>query len=82
MVSSLFVFGFLVGLATFLVIGFTANNGFPRSIISSTFELDTSTGEESISFRSSLSRVSLSLDVAVIGERDDLEEDVEQFFLS
>ena len=46
-VSSLFVFGFLVGLGA-LVIGFTANNGFHRSIISSTIELDTGTGEESI----------------------------------
>ena len=56
----------------------TANNWFPRSIISSAFELDTSTGEESISLRSSLSRVSLSLDVAVEGEEDELEEDVDQ----
>ena len=55
-----------------------AKNGLPRSIISSTFELDTGTGEVSLSFRSSLSRVSLSLDVAVVGEEDELEEDVEQ----
>ena len=35
-------------------------------------------GELSLSVRSSLSRVSLSLDVAVVGEEDELEEDVEQ----
>ena len=34
--------------------------------------------EVSLSVRSSLSRVSLSLDVAVVGEEDELEEDVEQ----
>ena len=39
---------------------------------------DTSTGEISFSVRSSLSRVSLSLDVAVVGEEDELEDDVEQ----
>ena len=65
-VSSLFGFGFLVGLG---------NNGSLRSIISSTFELDTSTGWESIPLRSSLSRVSLSLNI-VVGEVDELEEDV------
>ena len=32
----------------------------------------------SLSIRSSHSRVSLSLDVAVVGEEDDLEEDVER----
>ena len=66
---------FLVGLGL-LVIGFTANNGF--AVLSSTFELDTGTGKVSLSVRSSLSRVSLSLDVAVVGEEDELEEDVEQ----
>ena len=67
-VSSLLGFGFLIGLG--------ANNGSPSSIISSTCELDTCFGEESISFRSSLSRVSLSLDTVVVGEVDELEEDV------
>ena len=66
-VSSFFGFGFLVGLG---------NNGSHRSIISSTFELVTSTGWESIPLRSSLSRVSLSLNI-VVGEVDELEEDVE-----
>ena len=46
-------------------------------VLSSTLKLDTSTGEVSLSFRSSLSRVSLSLDVAV-GDEDELEEDLEQ----
>ena len=49
--------------------------GFP--ILSSTLELDTGTGGASLLVRSSLSRVSLSLD-AVVGEEDELEEDVEQ----
>ena len=66
-VSSLFAFGFLVGLE--------ANNGSPRSVITSTFELDTGAGWESIPLRSSLSRVSLSLDTVVVGEVDELEED-------
>ena len=67
MVSSLFGLGFLVGLG---------NNGSLRSIISSTRELDTGTGWESIPLRSSLSQVSLSLDTVVLGEVDHLEEDV------
>ena len=67
-VSSLFGFEFLVGLE--------ANNGSHRSVISSTCELDTGTGWESIPLRSSLSRVSLSLDTVVVGEVDELEEDV------
>ena len=67
-VSSLFGFWFLVGLDA-------ANNGSLRSIISSTFGLDTSTEWESIPLRSSLSGVSLPLDV-VVGEVDVLEEDV------
>ena len=50
--------------------------GFP--VLPSTLELDTSTGEESISLRSSLSRVSLSLETVVLGEEDEHEEDVEQ----
>ena len=68
----------MVGLENWLVIGFTANNGSSRSIISSTFAFDTSTGWESIPLKSSLSRVSLSLNVAVVVEKDELEEDVEQ----
>ena len=52
------------------------------SVLSSTLELDTGTGWESISLRSSHFRVSLSLDVAVAGEEDELEEDVEQCLLS
>ena len=66
-VSSLFGFGFLVGLG---------NNGSPRSIISSTCELYTGTAWESIPLRSSLSRVSLSLKTVVVGEVDELEDDV------
>ena len=42
----------------------------------STCELDTGTGWESIPLRSSLSRVSLSLNTVVVGEVDELEEDV------
>ena len=56
--------------------GLAANNGSLRSITSSTFGLDTSTGWESIPLRSSLSRVSLSLDTVVVGEIDELKEDV------
>ena len=65
-VSSLFGLGFFVGLG---------NNGSLRSIISSKCELDTGTGWESIPLRSSLSRVSLSLDTVVVGEVDELEEE-------
>ena len=43
----------------------------PRSI-RSTCELDTSTGWESIPLRSSLVRVSLSLNTVVVGEVDEL----------
>ena len=64
--SILFGFGILVGLG---------NNGSHRSI-SSTCELDTGTGWESIPLRSSHSRVSLSLNTVVVGEVDELEEDV------
>ena len=64
--SFLFGFGLLVGLG---------NNGSLRSI-SSTCGLDTGTGWESIPLRSSLSRVSLSLNTVVVGEVDELEEDV------
>ena len=48
--------------------------GLPR--FDSTFGLDTGTGWESIPLRSPLSRVSLSLDAVVVGEVDELEEDV------
>ena len=47
-----------------------------HSIIASTCELDTGTGWESIPLRSSFSRVSLSLYTVVVGEVDELEEDV------
>ena len=67
-------FSFLVGLAA--LPGLAANNGSPHSSISSTFELDTSIGGESIPLKSHLSRVSLSLDAVVVGEEDELEEDV------
>ena len=63
--SFLIGFGFLVGLV----------NGSPRSF-RSTCELDTDAGWESIPLRSSRARVSLSLDTVVIGEVDELEEDV------
>ena len=53
-----------------------ANNGSHRSIISSTCELDTSAGWESVPLKSSRARVSLSLDAVVVGEEDELEEDV------
>ena len=59
-----------------------ANNGSPLSVISSTFGLFTGTGWESIPLRSSLSRVSLSLDAVVVGEVDELDEDVGRLFLS
>ena len=66
--SFLFCFGVLVGLG---------NNGSPRSF-RLTCELDTSTGWMSIPLRSSLSRLSLSLNTVVVGEVDELEKDVEQ----
>ena len=69
MVSFSFVFGFWWAWGR--ILESAANNGFHRSIISSTFELDTGTGEES-----SLSRISLSLDAVVVGEEDELEVDV------
>ena len=61
--SFLFGLGFLVGLV----------KGSPRSF-RSTCELDTSAGWESIPLRSSLARVSLSLDTVEVGEVDELEE--------
>ena len=67
---------FLVGLVNLLVIGSHQTTGF--TVLSSTLKLDTGTGEVSPSYRSSLPRVSLSRDVAVVGEEDELEEDVEQ----
>ena len=69
--SFLFGFGFLVGLG---------NNGSPRSI-RSTCELDTSAGWGSVPLRSSRALVSLSLDTVedvMVGEVDELEEDVGQ----
>ena len=50
-------------------------NGSHRSV-RSTCELDTGAGWESIPLRSSRARVSLSLDTVVVGEVDELEEDV------
>ena len=47
-------------------------------VLSSTLELDIGAGDVSLSVRSSFSRVSLSLDIVVLGEEDELEEDVEQ----
>ena len=49
---------FLVGLATLLVIGFTATTGLPA--LSSTLELDTCTGEVSLSVWSSLSSLTVT----------------------
>ena len=63
--SFLFGFGFLVGLV----------DGSTRSV-GSTCELDTGAGWESIPLRSSRARVSLSLNTVVVGEVDELEEDV------
>ena len=60
--SLLFGFGFVVGLG---------DNGSPRFVISSTCELDTSTGWESVPLRSSLSRVSLPLNTVVVGEAEE-----------
>ena len=47
-----------------------------KGLSASTCELDTNTGWESIPLRCLLSRVSLSLDTVVVGEVDELEEDV------
>ena len=60
-----FNFGFLVGFV----------NGSTRSF-RSTCELDTGAGWESTPLRSSRARDSLSLDTVVVGEEDELEEDV------
>ena len=57
--------GFLVGLV----------NGSPRSFLSRC-SLDTDTGQESIPHKSSRVLVSLSLDTVMVGEVDELEEDV------
>ena len=46
---------------------------FRNSVIHEIF--DTGTGWESIPLRSSLSRVSMSLNAVVVGEVDELEED-------
>ena len=69
------IFGWLCELARDWIHG-RQRTGFP--VQSSTLKLDTSTGEVSLSVRSSPSRVSLSLHVAVVGAEDELEEDVEQ----
>ena len=63
--SFLFGLRFLVGLI----------NGSSR-FVRSTCELETSDGWESIPLRSSRARVSLSFDTVVVGEVDELEEDV------
>ena len=63
--SFYFGFGFLVGLV----------NGSLRSF-RSTCELDTDAGSESVPHMSSLAPVSLSLDTVMVGEVDELEEDV------
>ena len=63
--SVVFVFGFLVGLV----------NGSPRSD-RSTCELDTDTGSESVPHMSAFALFSLSLDTVIVGEVDELEEDV------
>ena len=55
--------------------GISEYNGSLRSV-RSTCELDTSAGWEPIPLRSSRARVSLSLDTVVVGEVDELEEDV------
>ena len=66
------------GFRFYLVLDFWlawSNNGSPSSI-RSTCELDTGTGWESIPLRSSRARVSLSLNTFVVGDVDELEEDV------
>ena len=60
-----FGFGFLVGLV----------NGSPRSI-RSTCELDTDAGSESVPHTPAFTLISLSLDTVMVGEVDELEEDV------
>ena len=63
--SFLFGFGFLVGLV----------NGSPRSF-RSTCEFDTDAGSESVPHMSAFALFSLSLDTVIVGEVDELEEDV------
>ena len=65
--------GFRFYLVLDFLVGFV--NGSPRSV-RSTCELDTRAGKESIPLRSSRARVALSLDTVVVGEVDELEEDV------
>ena len=60
-----FGFGFLVGLV----------NGSRRSF-RSTCELDTDAGSESIPYVSACAQFSMSLDTVIVGEVDELEEDV------
>ena len=47
----------------------------PRSV-RSTCELDTDAGSESVPHMSARARASLSLDTVIVGEVDELEEDV------
>ena len=61
----LFGFGFLIGLV----------NGSPRSF-RSTCELDTDAGSESVPHMFAFAPLSLSLDTVIVGEVDELEEDV------
>ena len=63
--SFLFDFGFWVGLV----------NGSPRTF-RSTCELDTDAGSESVPHMSAFALFSLSLDTVIVGEVDELEEDV------
>ena len=63
--SFFFGFGFLVGLV----------NRSPRSFLS-TCLLDTVTGQESIPHKSHRALIPLSLDTVMVGEVDELEEDV------
>ena len=65
----------LVGLVNNSSSGIPEEHGSPLSCLS-TCPLDTDTGWESIPLRSSLAPVSLSLDTVVVGEVDELEEDV------
>ena len=63
--SFFFGLGFLVGLI----------NGSPRSC-RSTCELDTDAGSESVPHMSAFALFSLSLDTVIVGEVEELEEDV------
>ena len=71
----LWIFGWLGDLARDWIP--RQNNGCPRSIINIE-TLTQALDRYHFQFDPSLSRVSLSLEVAVVGEEDELEEDVEQ----